>query len=157
MGRVTEKALRSRQYVFEGVSRDRRAAFGHRIRALREAEEAATLEARRAADERTRAAARAHAAGILRRTQGETDIKEEGKEAEDMEAKAKREHPVSKELSALNAELNLLTAERARLYEMLKTALAREQAGKSEKEKNEKKAHAKEALPLPPIAAAPRT
>jgi hypothetical protein len=32
MGRVTEKALRPRQYVFEGVARERRPAFARRLR-----------------------------------------------------------------------------------------------------------------------------
>jgi hypothetical protein len=113
MGRVTEKALRSRQYVFEGVSRERRAVFARHIRAVRVAEERATVEARRAADERAREAARTHAAGILRRTQGAPGA------AGGEKLPPKSDHVVSKELAVLNAELTVLTAERSRLYEML--------------------------------------
>lgn len=62
MTRVTEKALRPRQYVFESVARERRPLFLRRIRLLRNAEARAAEKGRRRALERAQDAARAVAA-----------------------------------------------------------------------------------------------
>lgn len=107
MTRVTEKALRPRQYVFESVARERRPLFVRRIRLLR------NTEARAAEKEKRRAAERIHETARNVAIRSEAEKPSGGDKTSDV-------------LVALKAEERSLVCERERLLLVLGKAAAAE-------------------------------
>ncbi len=105
-GRVTEKTLRRRHYVFEGVPAEQRAAFAQKIYRLRQAEDAQIAEERQRAAEDDRRAL-TQAARSAERTARERDAQRPDN---------------SPTLRAILDEERALLEERARLVEQLDAA-----------------------------------
>lgn len=108
MKRVTEKALRSRQYVFESVSRERRPLFVRRVRLLRNSEALLAEKERRRASERVHASAR--------------NVAQRGEEVYSMLTAQGGSDKSGDVLSALYAEKHSLLLERERLLVFLERA-----------------------------------
>lgn len=129
MGPVTEKALRPRVYVFDGVAREKRGEFARRIRDIRLAEQLEEQKAREGAAERARHAARGHAVETIRRSEeAEKAVEEKIKSAAEQREneslnKSQPQDPNAIRILELNDELEMLLAERTRLYDLLAAAV----------------------------------